>query len=851
MHNSSRNRRVVVLAIAMIMMLANVGSGIREVGIGVILDMDSNVAKSTRVCLLMALEEVYGAHHNFTTIIRFHFRDSRHDNFQAASAAIDLVENAQVIALLGPQQSSQANFVLDIAHKYKVPIISQATSPDLSLKLNPHFIRISQTSSTQAKPLAALVKSFDWTEVVFVYENTDFGRGAIPYLFDAMVKIGIQVKYQAPLWPYSTDDSLHQQLHKLKTMQTRVFVVHMLPTLASRFFNKAKEVGMMAQGYAWIITDVLTGLLHHLNPQDLDSMQGVLGVKPYIPPSSWLTHFERKWRMRVLKEYPEIDIVELDMFGIYAYDFIFALAIALQKVESESSNIFKSPKKASTNLVAVESIDLRSKILPMIRNIRLKGLSGYFHVVNGQLHTFGYEIVNVFGKGQKHVGFWNSVNGLSNRINKNKSLGYITNQNDLGAIIWPGDALGIPLGWGNKKLRVGVPALTDFVEFFEAYRVPATNTVYTNGFCMDVFYAVMDAMPYTIDYEIIPYETPDGRRAGTVNDLIHEIVCGKFDMVAGDIAILWNRSIDVDFTLPYLDEGYAMLVPVKVDDRKSAWIFMKPLETKLWITIGLFFIYIGLVVWVLERQENTEFGGRPQQQVGTILWFSFSTLVFAHREKLINNLSRFVVIVWIFVVLVLTSSYTASLSSMLTVQKLEPTITNIYELIERGDYIGYHTSSFVEGLLVNMGFPNDKLKKYTSFQEYDKALSNGSRNNGVSAIVDGIPYLKMLQAKYCNKYLIVGPVYKTEGFGFAFPKGSPHVTAFSRAILKVVEGRMKNITDKWFGREDDCPNINVEVQAFDRLTLESFKGLFLIAGLSSIGALVAHVVIFLHKNKDN
>ncbi|KAL8215610.1 hypothetical protein R6Q57_022447 [Mikania cordata] len=219
-------------------------------------------------------------------------------------------------------------------------------------------------------------------------------------------------------------------------------------------------------------------------------------------------------------------------------------------------------------------------------------------------------------------------------------------------------------------------------------------------------------------------------------------------------------------------------------------------------------------------------------------------------ERLITNFARFVVIVWVFVVLVLTSSYTASLSSMLTIQNLQPTLTNIHEIVERGDYVGYHADSFVKGLLENIGVPDEQLKKYNSIQEYDKALSDGSKNNGVSAIVDEIPFLKLLQAKYCNKYLIVGPTYKTAGLGFAFPKGSPHVDTFSRAMLKVIEGQMRNISDKWLGREDDCPDINPGVQTFDELTSASFKGPFFIAGLSTTGALVVYIAMFLYENKD-
>ncbi|XP_023742445.1 glutamate receptor 2.8 [Lactuca sativa] len=852
------NHGVVVLALMLIMLVANgEEQRTREIGLGVILDIDSHVGKSIWVSILMAIEDFYGDTNNSTTVIVPHFRDSKYDNVEAVSAAIDLLKNTQVMAILGPQKSSQAAFVLDIAQRSKVPMISPATNPDLSPIRNPYFIRIAQASSTQAQPIAALVKSFGWREVVFVYEDTDFGRGPIPFLFDAMVNIGTQVKFRTLLSPSSSDYEILQLLYKLKSMQTRVFVVHMLPALASRFFKKADEAGMMAKGYAWIITDVLTGLLHQLDPQDMDSMQGVLGVKPYIPPSNQLKKFERRWRRRFRKEYPDIDRVELDMFGILSYDSIVGLAMALTRVGSELSTIFKRAKKASTDLAAIGTSDMGSKLLPMIQNISLEGMRNRdFEVVNGQLQMSRYQIVNVIGKGEKHIGFWSSRNGISNQlISQNQSSDYTTNKDDLGTIIWPGDTPRFPKGWeiptgGDNILRVGVPAKGGFVEFIEASIDPKTKVVNASGYVIDVFKAVIDAMPYDVRYKFLPYENPDGQRIGDYNDLVYQIVLDKFDMVVGDVTILWNRSNYVEFTLPYSESGVSMLVPAKVDDSKNVWIFMRPLEMELWITIGGFFIYIGFVVWVLEHRVNKEFRGPPHQQVGMIFWFSFSTLVFAHKEKMISNLSRFVVIVWIFVVLVLTSSYTASLASMLTVQKLQPTLMNMSELKARGDYVGYQDGSFVVNMLKDMGFHGDKLKKYSNFKEYANALSNGSTKNGVSAIVDEVPYLKMLQAKNCNKYVMVGPTYKTAGFGFAFPKGSPLVAEFSRAILKVIEEQMRNISDKWIRDEADCPGKNEDVEPFDKLTLESFKGLFFVAGLSSTCALLIFLFMFLYENKE-
>lgn len=129
-----------------------------------------------------------------------------------------------------------------------------------------------------------------------------------------------------------------------------------------------------------------------------------------------------------------------------------------------------------------------------------------------------------------------------------------------------------------------------------------------------------------------------------------------------------------------------------------------------------------------------------------------------------SNLSRFVVIVWLFVVLVLTSSYTASLTSMLTVQQLDP--TDIRDMTKKGEYVGFREGSFVRAVLDSTKSDNSKFKEYTSFEEYDEALSKGSRNGGVGAIVDTLPSISLFLSKYCHKYTTIGPTYQDSGLGF-------------------------------------------------------------------------------------
>lgn len=135
-----------------------------------------------------------------------------------------------------------------------------------------------------------------------------------------------------------------------------------------------------------------------------------------------------------------------------------------------------------------------------------------------------------------------------------------------------------------------------------------------------------------------------------------------------------------------------------------------------------------------------------------------------------NNLSRFLLIIWVFVVLILTQSYTANLSSMLTAQRLKPLFADANEIREKGYFVGFQNGSFVKELLITqLGFNETKLRSYRSPDEFEHALTSGTDNGGVAAIFDEIPYIKVFLSKYRSGFQMVGPIYRTGGFGFVSP----------------------------------------------------------------------------------
>lgn len=136
-------------------------------------------------------------------------------------------------------------------------------------------------------------------------------------------------------------------------------------------------------------------------------------------------------------------------------------------------------------------------------------------------------------------------------------------------------------------------------------------------------------------------------------------------------------------------------------------------------------------------------------------------------ERVISNLARFVISIWVFVVLILTQSYTASLTSLLTAQQLQATVTNVTQLIKNGDNVGYLQGSFVYGILKGLGFNDSHLKVFESPEDLHAKFSNyPSARDGVAAAFDETPYIKLFLRKYCSKYTLVDPTFKADGFGF-------------------------------------------------------------------------------------
>ncbi|KAJ4963053.1 hypothetical protein NE237_022992 [Protea cynaroides] len=819
------------------------------VNIGSIFTFSSTNGKVAKIAMQAAVEDV-NSDPSFLggSKLQLSLHDSNFSGFLGIIGALQYMET-DTVAIIGPQTAIMAHVISHLANELQVPLLSfTALDPTLSALQYPFFVQTAPNDLFQMAAIADMVSYYGWRDVIAVFTDDDNGRNGVSALGDKLAEKRCKISYKAALPPdtQTTRSNVQDVLIKLLALESRVIVVHSYKISGQLVFDVANSLGMMGSGYVWVATSWLSSTLDSgaLVPGSSEKIQGVLTLRPHTPDSEKKKAFSSRWSQL------SGGSVGLNPYGLYAYDTVWIIAHAIKAFFEQGWTISFSNDSKLTNVVLKGTLQLNEmsifdggrQLLDNILHTNMTGLTGpiQFNPDRAIIHP-AYDVINVIGTGFRQIGYWSNYSGLTvvppetlymKPPNRSSSSQQLYNP------VWPGQTTTKPRGWifpdNGRQLRIGVPNRASYWQFVSL--INGSDTV--RGYCIDVFTAALSLLPYGVPYKFIPFG--DGIQNPNYNELVNKITTEAFDAVVGDIAIVTNRTKVVDFTQPYIESGLVVVVSLRKLN-SDAWAFLRPFTPMMWAVTAAFFLLVGAVVWILEHRINDEFRGPPKRQIVTILWFSFSTLFFAHRENTVSTLGRLVLIIWLFVVLIINSSYTASLTSILTVQQLSSPIKGIESLITSTEPIGYQVGSFAENYLnEELNIPKSRLIALGSPEAYAMALEKGT----VAAIVDEMPYIDVFLSSHC-KFSVVGQEFTKSGWGFAFPRDSPLAIDLSTAILQLSEnGDLQRFHDKWLTGQS-CSS-QPEIQS-DRLQLRSFSGLFIICGIACFVALVIYFVCMIRQ----
>ncbi|KAB2623628.1 glutamate receptor 3.6-like [Pyrus ussuriensis x Pyrus communis] len=836
----------------------NVSTRPDVVNLGAIFSFDTIIGKVAKVAIEAAVEDVnsdpsvLGGTKMIVTK-----QDSNYSGLLGIIEALRFMEK-DTIAIIGPQNAVTAHVISHIANELQVPLVSfSVTDPTLSALQFPFFVRSTQNDLYQMAAIAEMVDYYGWREVIALYVDDDHGRNGITALTNMLAEKRCKISYKAPLVLDSNRDNITDVLVKVALTESRIIVLHAYGSWGPLVFDVAKYLGMMGTGYVWIATSWLSTLIDTASPLPsgmMDDMQGVLTLRMYTPETELKRKFVSRWS-NLTSGQTSKGPIGLNAYGLYAYDTVWLLAHAINAFFDQGGNLSFSNDSRLTqlrggdlNLDAMSIFNGGNLLMKNILQVNMTGVSGpmKFTPKKDLIHP-AFEIINVIGTGIRTIGYWSNFSGLSvvrPETLYTKPPNHSSSSDKLYSVIWPGQTTQKPRGWvfpnNGRHLRIGVPKRVSFREFVS---YTEGNDMFT-GYSIDVFTAALNLLPYAVPYKLIPFG--DGHKNPSVTELVHKIQTGEYDGAIGDIAIITNRTRMADFTQPYIESGLVVVAPVKPTLNSNPWAFLRPFNPMMWGVTAAFFLIVGTAVWILEHRHNDDFRGAPKKQFVTILWFSFSTWFFAHRENTVSTLGRLVLIVWLFVVLIINSSYTASLTSILTVQQLSSSIKGIHALLSSNAPIGYQQGSFARNYLVDeLNVDESRLVPLIMPDDYAKALKAGPHKGGVAAVIDERAYIEVFLSSRCD-FSVVGQEFTKTGWGFAFARDSPLAVDLSTALLKLSEnGDLQRIHDKWLMRTP-CASQGAKLQV-DRLQLKSFWGLFVICGAACFLALAIYFCMMLHQ----
>ena len=249
----------------------------------------------------------------------------------------------------------------------------------------------------------------------------------------------------------------------------------------------------------------------------------------HTPDSDIKDKFISRWTKLSQKENPNHDPLGLNIFGLYAYDTVWALAYALDALLKSGGTLSFSNDSSVINMLTGDILHLDamrvfvngSMLLKKILESNTSGLAGQMMFdSDGNLMHQSYEIINVIGSGIRRIGYWSENYGLHTEeapIHSNSSEG-------LYDVIWPGQTTQTPRGWSfasnGRQLRVGVTMGLTFREIVS--RIEGTDTF--SGYCIDVFTAALNLIPYPIPFKFIPFG--DGKTKPSNSEFLHMVTIG-------------------------------------------------------------------------------------------------------------------------------------------------------------------------------------------------------------------------------------------------------------------------------------------------------------------------------------
>lgn len=326
-------------------------------------------------------------------------------------------------------------------------------------------------------------------------------------------------------------------------------------------------------------------------------------------------------------------------------------------------------------------------------------------------------------------------------------------------------------------LRVGLAGTEPFVTMKEG--VPS-------GLSVDIWEKVAGLNAW--DYKYTNY--PDSEAALT------GLLKNEVDIVVADAPITSAGLKELDFSQPYFRSGLQIMI---TDARPHTIKRMFEDITSFghlkifWVLMGIVAVST-LIVFVVEKKHNPDFPKKIHDGVAEAFYLVISVVLTGKSvyKGFAGVTGRLMLVMWTIIGVVTVAFFTSSVTTTMTVERLESNISGPQSL--PGKVVGAVADTEAIGYL---GHHNIETNVYPTLKDAVDALVKGK----IQALVGAAPILQYYDNNNPSVPITeVGPVFSPYNYGFAMPEGSDLRQAVNSALLKLQEsGTILDLGRSYFG----------------------------------------------------
>ncbi|KAH8384049.1 hypothetical protein KR009_011866 [Drosophila setifemur] len=767
------------------------------------------------------------------------------NSVQAFAQLCRLMQNG-VGAIFGPAAKYTASHLLNACDSKDIPFVyphlswMEAQADGFNLYPNPVDI---------AHVLYDIVNQFDWSRFIFCYESAEY-LNILDHMMSFYGVKGPVIKVMR--YDLNLNGNYKSVLRRIrKSEDSRIVVVGSTEGVAE-LLRQAQQVGIMNEDYTYIVGNLD---LHTFELEEYKySEANITGIRMFSPDQEEVRDLVEMLHQQLGESENEpindgSSLVTMSM--ALTYDAVRVIAETTKHLPYQPQMLNCSERHDN---VQRDGSTFRNYMRSL--EIKEKTITGRIYFDGNVRKGFTFDVIELQTSGLVKIGTWEE--GKEFEFNRPPP---VINFNDIddGSLV-------------NKTFKVLISVATKpYASIVDSIETLIGNNQY-QGYGVDLIKELADKLGFNFtfldggnDYGFF------NKTTNSTTGMLKEIVEGRADLAITDLTITSEREEVIDFSIPFMNLGIAILYVKPQKAPPALFSFMDPFSSEVWLYLGIAYVGVSLCFFILGRLSPTEWDNpypcidEPEElenqfTINNSLWFTTGALLQQGSEIAPKALStRTISAIWWFFTLIMVSSYTANLAAFLTIENPTSPINSVEDLANNKEDVQYgakRTGSTRNFFLTSEEPIYMKMNEYMA--NHPEMLMDNNQD-GVDKVKAGTKYAFLMEStsiefntvRECNLTKVGDPLDE-KGYGIAMVKNWPYRDKFNNALLELQEqGVLAKLKTKWWNEigAGVC-SAKSEADGPSELGVDNLSGIYAVLAVGTIISIIVSVLcwcVFVYK----